>query len=118
MLDFSFSRSTPLVLQTEAAECGLACLAMIAGHHGHRIDLATLRGRHAVSLKGSTLADLMRLAGNLSLAPRPPTTVGADQSACTHQLCRTTSRSMRAKESGLRPGGVRIAHTGANCAQC
>jgi len=71
MLDFSFSRSTPVVLQTEAAECGLACLAMIVGHHGHRIDLATLRGRHAVSLKGSTLADLMRLAGNLHLSPRP-----------------------------------------------
>jgi ATP-binding cassette subfamily B protein RaxB len=71
MLDFSFSRGTPVILQTEAAECGLACLAMIAGHHGHRIDLATLRGRHAVSLKGSTLADLMRLAGNLRLAPRP-----------------------------------------------
>jgi len=71
MLDCSFSRSTPVVLQTEAAECGLACLAMIVGHHGHRIDLATLRGRHAVSLKGSTLADLMRLAGNLHLSPRP-----------------------------------------------
>jgi len=71
MLDFSFSRSTPVALQTEAAECGLACLAMIVGHHGHRIDLATLRGRHAVSLKGSTLADLMRLAGNLHLSPRP-----------------------------------------------
>jgi len=24
----------PLILQTEAAECGLACLAMVAGAHG------------------------------------------------------------------------------------
>jgi ATP-binding cassette, subfamily B, bacterial CvaB/MchF/RaxB len=24
----------PMVLQTEAAECGLACLAMLAGYHG------------------------------------------------------------------------------------
>ncbi len=27
-------RRTPLVLQTEAAECGLACLAMIAARYG------------------------------------------------------------------------------------
>lgn len=71
MLDFSFCRRTPVILQSEAAECGLACLAMAAGFHGHRIDLATLRSRHAISLKGSTLADLMRLAGELKLAPRP-----------------------------------------------
>ncbi|MEF9605909.1 cysteine peptidase family C39 domain-containing protein, partial [Paracoccus sp. PXZ] len=24
---------TPVILQGEAAECGLACMAMIAGHH-------------------------------------------------------------------------------------
>ena len=71
MLNFSFTRRTPILLQTEAAECGLACLAMVAGFHGHRTDLATLRGRHAISLKGSTLTDLMRLAGALHLAPRP-----------------------------------------------
>jgi len=31
----------PVILQTESAECGLACLAMIASHHGHRVDLDT-----------------------------------------------------------------------------
>ena len=46
----------PLILQTEAAECGLACLAMIASHHGYRTDLASLRERFSVSLKGATLA--------------------------------------------------------------
>ena len=71
MLNFSFTQRTPVLLQTEAAECGLACLAMVAGHHGHRIDLATLRARHAISLKGSTLTDLMRIAGALALVPRP-----------------------------------------------
>ena len=71
VLDFSFARRTPLLLQTEAAECGLACLAMVAGFHGHRIDMATLRARHSISLKGSSLTDLMRLAGALELTPRP-----------------------------------------------
>ncbi|WP_297324172.1 peptidase domain-containing ABC transporter [Nitrosomonas sp.] len=71
MLNFSLSHRVPVILQTEAAECGLACLAMITGYHGHRIDLATLRARHAVSLRGSTLADLMKVAGLLKLTPRP-----------------------------------------------
>jgi len=32
----------PLVRQSEAAECGLACLAMIAGWHGYDTDLLSL----------------------------------------------------------------------------
>ncbi|MGH8613460.1 MAG: peptidase domain-containing ABC transporter [Gammaproteobacteria bacterium] len=70
MLDFSLRRTTPLILQTEAAECGLACLAMIASHHGHRIDIATLRARYSISLKGTTLPDLVRVASTLKLASR------------------------------------------------
>jgi ATP-binding cassette subfamily B protein RaxB len=61
----------PVMLQTEAAECGLASLGMVACYHGHRIDLASLRRRFAVSLKGATLAFLMQAAGRLDLAPRP-----------------------------------------------
>jgi ATP-binding cassette subfamily B protein RaxB len=71
LLNFSLRRDTPVIVQTEAAECGLACLAMLAAYHGHRIDLPTLRSRHAVSLKGTTLTDLMRVAGAMDLAPRP-----------------------------------------------
>jgi ATP-binding cassette, subfamily B, bacterial CvaB/MchF/RaxB len=58
-------------LQTEAAECGLAGLAMVASRHGHRIDLASLRRRHSISLKGATLAHLMQIAAELKLASRP-----------------------------------------------
>jgi ATP-binding cassette subfamily B protein RaxB len=43
----------PMIYQTEAAECGLACLATVVSYHGHRIDLSTLRRRHSVSLRGS-----------------------------------------------------------------
>ena len=70
-LHFSARRRLPLFLQTEAAECGLASLGMIAWFHGHRIDLAGLRRRFAVSLKGATLAYLMQVAGRLHMAPRP-----------------------------------------------
>ncbi len=70
-LDFAGTRRLPVYLQTEAAECGLASLGMIACFHGHRIDLAGLRQRFTVSLKGATLAYLMQVAGRLHLAPRP-----------------------------------------------
>ncbi|MEM1488972.1 cysteine peptidase family C39 domain-containing protein [Stenotrophomonas geniculata] len=39
------------MIQSEAAECGLACLAMVASHHGNNIGLRELRRRHALSLK-------------------------------------------------------------------
>ncbi|MGZ5893047.1 MAG: peptidase domain-containing ABC transporter [Caldimonas sp.] len=63
-------RRLPMLLQTEGAECGLACLAMIAARHGFDSDLATLRRRFSVSMKGATMADLVRVAGQLRLNPR------------------------------------------------
>ena len=63
-------RRTPVVLQTETAECGLACLAMIAGRYGHRVDLAALRRHYSLSLRGTTLHDLVRVASSMRLATR------------------------------------------------
>ena len=59
------------LLQTEAAECGLACLAMLSSAHGLRIDLAELRQRFSISLKGADLGQLMRHAQALGFACRP-----------------------------------------------
>jgi ATP-binding cassette subfamily B protein RaxB len=70
-LRFGHAKRLPMFLQTEAAECGLAAIGMVACFHGHRVDLAALRRRFTVSLKGSTLAFLMQVAGRLNLAPRP-----------------------------------------------
>ena len=67
---FGTRRRLPMILQTEGAECGLACLAMIAARHGFDSDLATLRRRFSVSMKGATMADLVRVAGQLQLNPR------------------------------------------------
>ena len=61
----------PLVMQTEGAECGLACLAMIAGAHGLQTDLATLRRRFPISSRGLTMADVVRIADALHLQSRP-----------------------------------------------
>ena len=68
-LGFGASR-VPVILQTEGAECGLACLAMVAAAHGHRSDLPTLRQRFSLSLKGLNLLDLVRMAESLNLHAR------------------------------------------------
>lgn len=70
-ITFGFGKKLPLILQTEAAECGLACLGMIAGFHGFRTDLATLRQRYPISLKGSTLANLIQIANRMQMTTRP-----------------------------------------------
>src|SRR3954471_4705040 len=64
-------RGVPKILQTEAAECGLACLAMVAAQHGLRTDLPTLRKRFSLSLKGVTMSDRGRMASQLQRSPRP-----------------------------------------------
>src|SRR5262249_45356408 len=70
-LHFGLGPRVPVILQTEAAECGLACLAMIAGYHGLRTDLSTMRRRFSVSLKGATLRNLIEIAKALQLGSRP-----------------------------------------------
>ncbi|MFC5581098.1 peptidase domain-containing ABC transporter [Rhodanobacter terrae] len=70
-LQFGWSHRLSMILQTEAAECGLACLAMIASYHGHDVDLAGLRRRFSTSLKGVTLARVMTMAGQLGFTCRP-----------------------------------------------
>lgn len=70
-LQFGFGRKLRLVLQTEAAECGLASLAMVAAYHGYDTDLPSLRAKYAVSLKGATLAQLMKIAEALGFQTRP-----------------------------------------------
>ncbi|QYG06805.1 peptidase domain-containing ABC transporter [Janthinobacterium sp. PAMC25594] len=65
------SSKTPLILQIEAAECGLACLAMISGHYQNHLDLSTMRGKYTFSLKGASLAQVIHVAEKLKLGTRP-----------------------------------------------
>jgi ATP-binding cassette subfamily B protein RaxB len=58
------------VLQSEAAECGLASMTMIARFHGHRVDLAGLRQRFPTSIKGMTLRQLIGVASDMDLSAR------------------------------------------------
>lgn len=60
----------PVILQSEMAECGLACLAMIAHFHGREVDLGTLRQRFPLTLRGASLKRLMEIARRLDLGGR------------------------------------------------
>lgn len=71
LLRFSGRRCVPVILQTEATECGLACLAMAASYHGYRSDLASLRRQHSISMKGATLNQLIQIAAQLKFSARP-----------------------------------------------
>ena len=59
------------VLQAQVAECGLACLAMVTAAHHQAHDLAALRRLFPVSLKGTTLRQLVSYAAFLNFTARP-----------------------------------------------
>ncbi len=66
-----FRKKKPVVIrQSETAECGLACLATLLNHFGHRIGLPTLRERFVVSQKGTSLAEIFMLANACKLQCR------------------------------------------------
>ena len=70
ILNLTGARQMPLFRQAEAAECGLACIGMIAGAHGHKTDLPSLRRKFPISLKGATLKDIIEIATQLDLGSR------------------------------------------------
>lgn len=70
-LDFSLFRKVPVTLQTETAECGLACLSMILGYYKGDSDLFTLRCQYGVSSRGVNLQNLIDISKSLGFITRP-----------------------------------------------
>lgn len=67
---FRRSRRLPVIMSSEAAECGLVCLTMIAQYHGHDVDLNGLRQKFAISISGASLRGLMGIADELNFSSR------------------------------------------------
>ncbi|WP_369919880.1 peptidase domain-containing ABC transporter [Marinomonas polaris] len=59
------------ILQSESHECGLACLVMIASAYGSHLDLPTLRRRFSISVKGTSLPQILHYAQSLDFSSRP-----------------------------------------------
>lgn len=72
MIDIFQSRNTlPMIFQTEMAECGLACLAMIANYYGKYADIRSLRGSLCMPGGGVSVKHLLQAGENLALQGRP-----------------------------------------------
>ena len=65
-----FRKSLPIFRQSEAAECGLACVGMVASYWGKEYDLPALRRKFPITLQGAALNDLIRVSKNLGLTTR------------------------------------------------
>ncbi len=69
-INWKVRKQLPVIRQTESAECGLACLAMIACWHGLKTDLSTLRERFNIGIQGMTLQRLIECAASIHLSSR------------------------------------------------
>ena len=70
-LHFNSKKKVPHIFQSEVAECGQTCLAMIAGYYGHNVTMSEMRSKYPSSTKGTNLTDIIRIADALGFAARP-----------------------------------------------
>lgn len=63
-------RTLPMVFQSEASECGLACLAMIRGYFGGQSDLQQLRAQARLGGDGISVKSLLDVSGRYAMTGR------------------------------------------------
>lgn len=66
-----FKNRISIILQGEVTDCGLCCVAMIAGFYGRKVDLRSARNYYQVSQLGSSIKDLIEIASRFNLSARP-----------------------------------------------
>lgn len=69
-INFSIRSKVPVIIQSEATECGNSCLAMICGYYGKDIDLFNFRNRYGSSSQGATLNVLDKVAREVGMKSR------------------------------------------------
>lgn len=69
-LQFKWRRKNPIVMQSEASECGIACLTMIANFYGHNLQLRQMRSSLPASQQGLSLQQLIEYAQTIGLSSR------------------------------------------------
>ncbi|WP_042147886.1 MULTISPECIES: peptidase domain-containing ABC transporter [unclassified Pseudoalteromonas] len=68
-IDFKTTK-LPIFLQSEVAECGITCLAMIAYYHGYKINMLAMRQKYPVGIQGITVKQIMKVADDIGLSGR------------------------------------------------
>ncbi|OCH05512.1 peptidase domain-containing ABC transporter [Aliivibrio fischeri] len=69
-MDWGWGKKLSLIRQTESAECGVACLAMVADWYGYSVSLRSLRATFGVTQHGMSFARLIECAELLKLSSR------------------------------------------------
>lgn len=69
-LRFNWTRKIPIVMQSEASECGIACLTMIANFYGNKLLLRQMRNLLPASQQGLSLQQIIQYAHTLGLSSR------------------------------------------------
>ncbi|WP_299773924.1 peptidase domain-containing ABC transporter [uncultured Pseudoteredinibacter sp.] len=64
LLAFPYKKSPKVIYQSESAECGLACIAMIMDRHGNESGLLNLRKKYKLSSSGASIRDLISIASS------------------------------------------------------
>lgn len=64
------SRRLPLYLQSELAECGITCVAMLACFHGFKINMPAMRQKYPVGNNGLTVKQIVQIAADLGMSAR------------------------------------------------
>lgn len=70
LIDWGWRKKLPLIRQTEKAECGIACLAMVADWHGYKTDLRSLRAKCGITQHGMSFSRLIECGALLNLCGR------------------------------------------------
>ncbi|MFK8077681.1 MAG: peptidase domain-containing ABC transporter [Granulosicoccus sp.] len=69
-LSYITNKALPVIRQSEIAECGHSCLAMIASYYGHKTNIAALRQRFPTSSQGLKLKTMVEIAERMGFATR------------------------------------------------
>ena len=68
-IDFHSSK-LPVFLQSEVAECGITCLAMVSYYHGFKINMLAMRQKYPAGIQGTTVKQLLKVADEIGLSGR------------------------------------------------
>ncbi|PAJ75943.1 antibiotic ABC transporter [Pseudoalteromonas sp. NBT06-2] len=68
-IDFKSSK-LPVFVQSEVAECGITCLAMIGYYHGYKINMLAMRQKYPVGIQGITVKQILKVADDIGLSGR------------------------------------------------
>lgn len=64
------SQQLPVYLQSEVAECGITCIAMVACYHGFKTNMLAMRQRYPAGLHGITVKQIVQISDELGLSAR------------------------------------------------